>query len=350
MKKILIIRFRRVGDSVISSSLCSTLKQSIPDSEIHYILNENIAPLFQHHPDIDKIITFSTQDMRHTLQYIKKVRKIMKEEQYDIIIDTRSTVKTSLFSIFSLKSKYRIGRRKSYNHFFHNFRVDNRYKGDKDNVQLTLSLLEPLKKEFSINPKPDFRLYYTEKELAEYKSYMESKGIDFSKPVIVCAVTARLEYKVWSKDKIREISQRIIDKYDAQLIFNYGDKKEKEASKELHKSLNNNKSIFTNIEANDLRKLVAMLANSSFFFGNEGGTRHISQALDIPSFAIYPPNIPLNNWLPNKSDRFQGIELADIDPQAAINSNLSYQQKLDLIDVESVWKRLDKMLENYLNK
>lgn len=348
MTKILIIRFRRVGDSVISSSLCSSLKESFPDSEIHYIVNEHIATLYEHHPDIDKVISFTNEEMHSITAYIKKCRRIVKETKYDIIIDTRSTIKTLFFSIFSLGTKYRIGRSKKYNYLIHNHRVNNKYDGIRDNAQLTLALLDPLNTGYIVKKNPHFKLYYTTDEYNKYRGYMESKGIDFSKPVIVCAVTARLEYKVWDKEKMRTILERIINKYDAQLVFNFGDNKEKEAAQHLHQIMNNDPHIFTNIEANNLRELIALLANSNFFFGNEGGTRHISQALDIPSFAIYPPNIPLNNWLPNKSEKFQGIELKDVVSDASNYESLSYSEKFALIDIESVWERADRMLEKYI--
>ncbi len=348
MIKILIIRFRRVGDSVISSSLCSSLKASIPNCEIHYILNEHIAPLYEHHPCIDKVISFTNEEMHNMTVYIKKCRRIVKETKYDIIIDTRSTLKTLFFSLFSLGTKYRIGRQKKYNYLIHNYRVNNKYDGLRDNAQLTLALLDPLNKEYTITKDPHFKLYYTADEYTKYREYMEAQGIDFSRPVIVCAVTARLEYKVWDKNKMRSVLEHIINKYDAQLIFNFGDNKEKESAQHLREMMSNDRHIFTNIEAKNLRELIALLANSNFFFGNEGGTRHISQALDIPSFAIYPPNIPLNNWLPNKSDRFQGIELKDIVLDISTYENLSFSEKFALIDANSVWKKADKMLERYL--
>lgn len=348
IKKILVIRFRRVGDATISSVICTSLRKSFPEAQIHYVLNESIAPLFKHHPDIDKLITFNNEDMSSLSSYIKKVYSIVKGQNYDIIIDTRSTLKTMCFSLLSPKTQFRIGRKKFYNPIIHNYRVNNKFDGVRDNTQLTLALLDPLKKAYNIEKIPLFRLYYTAEEYQQYREYMTAKGINFSKPIIVCAVTARLEYKVWDKDKMKTILERIIQKYDAQLIFNFGDDKEKESSKHLQNLMNNDPHVFTNIEANNLRELIVLLANSNFFLGNEGGARHISQALDIPSFAIYPPDIPLDNWLPNKSERFQGIELKDIVPDISIYKTLSYNEKFALIDVESVWNIADTMLEKYL--
>lgn len=348
IKRILVIRFRRVGDATISSILCTSLKKSFPEAQIDYVLNENIAPLFKYHPDINKLITFSNDDMSSFSKYIRKVYSTVKGEKYDVIIDTRSTVKTMFFSLFSLRSKFRIGRRKFYNPIIQNYRIDNKFDGIRDNSQLTLSLLEPLEKKYQIEKIPAFKLYYSIEEYDQYREYMISKGIDFSKPIIVCAVTARLEYKVWDKNKMKTILERIINKYDAQLIFNFGDNKEKTASKGLQKLMNNDPHIFTNVEAKNLRELIVLAANSNFFFGNEGGARHISQALYIPSFAIYPPDIPLDNWLPNKSERFQGIELKNIIPDKNKYDKLTYKEKFDLIDVNSVWEKLDPMLEEYL--
>jgi heptosyltransferase-2 len=107
--------------------------------------------------------------------------------------------------------------------------------------------------------------------------------------------------------------------------------------------------VFTNIQAGSLRELAALLANSDFFFGNEGGPRHLSQALDIPSFAIYPPGVGKKKWLPNASDRFQGIEPEDVSDKACDNS-LTYQEQFDLITVDEVWNRLHPALRHLYDR
>lgn len=350
IRNILIIRFRRVGDATLSTVLCTSLKKSFPNAKIHYVLNENIAPLFEHHPDIDKIVTFSDYDMSSTKRYISKVRSVVSNIDYDIIIDTRSTIKTMLFSLFSLKTPYRIGRRKAYNKFVHNHRVDNFPDGTRDNVQLNLDLLNPLEKDFKIYKDPSFKLFVTKEEKEAFAHYMESKGIDLSKPIILCAITARLEFKAWEKIKMKEIINRILDKYqDAQLIFNYAGYKEKEVAEEIHKAGSHHPRVFINIEAVNLRELSAMISNVNFFFGNEGGPRHIAQAFGVPSFAIFPPCVKMIEWLPSPSPSNQGIELPNIDPMSALDKNLTFEQKLALIDINSVWKGLDKMLEEYIS-
>lgn len=346
IKKILVIRFRRVGDATLSVTLCSSLRKSFPDAEIHYVLNENIAPLFSGHPDIDKIITFSDYDMDKSLRYLKKVRSIVTKDKYDIIIDTRATIKTLFFSLFSLRTPYRIGRKKQYNFLIHNYRVSNYQDGIRDNVTLTLDLLNPLTKDFNIIKDPHFRLNSSDEEKKNFKSYLVSKGLDLQKPVILCAVVTRIEGKVWPKHKMANVLGRLLKKYpDVQLIFNYGGEKEKNAAISLYDYMGKPSGVFIDIEAKNLIEFKALLSFSDFFFGNEGGPRHIAQALGIPTFAIYPPCVKKAGWLPNPGPTNLGIELYDIDPKSAMDENLTYEEKLDKIDEDSVWISLDRMLQ-----
>ncbi|MDR0657716.1 MAG: glycosyltransferase family 9 protein [Mediterranea sp.] len=344
--KIIVLRFRRVGDAVISSSLCSSLRKTFPEAEIDYVLNAEIAPLFENHPDIDRIISFENMEMKDRKAYLKKVCRIMQTGKYDMIIDTRTTVKTLWFSLFSLSSPYRIGRKKLYNCFIHNFRPDTVI--DDDGAGRLLQLLSPLEKDFQVQYDRNFKVYVTSDEKKSFRRQMQAKGIDFSKPVMVCAVTARLTYKVWKMEYMKELLQRIIDHYDVQLIFNYGGAEEENAAIRLQQAMGNPVEVFTNIQAGNLRELAAMIANSDFFFGNEGGPRHISQALDIPSFAIYPPGISKKIWLPNACNRFQGIEPGDVSGEAK-NEKLSYQEKFEFITVDEVWSKLQPMLAIFLN-
>lgn len=346
IKKILVIRFRRVGDSVLSVAICKSLRKSFPDAQIDYVVNKGIASLYENHPDIDNVITFNHEENYNIIKYINKVRKLVTAQKYDVIIDTRSTVKTLFFSLFSLSTPYRIGSKKKYNFFLHNYRIDNHRDRSVDMVQHNLMLLKPLEKEAQIQYCSDFNLYVSEQEKADYKLYMQNQGIDFSKPVVLAMVTARLAHKVWDKDRMKEILRRMIDKYDTQVIFNFADNEE-EFAVNIHREMGHDKNIFTNIKADSLRNLCALLVNCDFFFGNEGGPRHISQALEIPSYAIYPPNIHKSIWLPNEGERYAGISPDDSHSHDE-QSDMSYLDRFNLITVDEVWEGLDKMLAKYL--
>lgn len=349
INRILVIRFRRVGDSVLSTAICTSLKKTFPDAKIDYVLNDNIASLYEGHPDIDQVITFTDEENHSFLKYVSKVWRVMRKGNYDVIVDTRSTIKTLFFSLFSLFTPYRIGTKKKYNFLVHNYRIDNHSDESTDMVKHNLMLLKPLEKVADVCYCPDFKLYASASEKEGFRTTMAEKGIDFSHPVILSTVTARLAYKVWDKERMKVILHRIIDKYNAQIIFNFAGDVEEKFAIELHKEMNNDKNIFTNIKADSLRELCALTVNCDFFFGNEGGPRHIAQALGIPSYAIFPPNILKSVWLPLFGDRYMGISPDDICP-AEDQKEMDYLQRFNLITVDDVWSGLEKSLDKYLRK
>lgn len=347
IKNILVIRFRRVGDAVLATAICSSLRKTFPDAKIDYVLNENIASLYDNHPDVDRVIKFSDEDNKTLFRFAAKVRQIMCEKHYDVIIDTRSTTRTLLFSLFSLSTPFRIGTYKTYSPLIHNYRIKNHTDTSQNMVQKNLLLLKPLEQVKDVVYCHDFNLYVSAAERQAYREYMISMGIDFSRPIILAAVTARQIQKVWDKTRMKAILQKIIDKYNAQIIFNFAGAREADYAHELHREMGYSKNISTQVIANSLRELCSLSVNCNFFFGNEGGPRHIAQALGVPSYAIYPPGPLKSVWLPEAGGRYQGLSPEDICSPEELRA-MSYPQRFDLISIERVWAGLDPMLAEYL--
>ena len=347
IKHILVIRFRRVGDSVLATALCRSLRQSFPQAQIDYVLNENIASLYENHPDIDRVIPFNDRENHHLPTYIRKVRYTMKATPYDIIIDMRTTVRTLLFSLFSLHTPFRIGNFKKYSWGLHNYRIKNKAGHLLGIVQQNQLLLKPLEKLTTLHYADEFTLYVDEGQCRKFREYMVRQGIDFNRPVILAAETSREAYKVWPLDRMEEILRRIINQFEAQIIFNYAGN-EKDFAVALHRRMGMHPNIFTCIEAKSLTELCALTRNCDFFFGNEGGPRHISQALSVPSFAIFAPGNATSNWLPGDRSRYHGIGPEEIRPLQP-GENLRDPERFKLITVERVWEELSPMLERYFH-
>lgn len=345
--RILIIRFRQIGDSVLAVALCSTLKKSFPDAEIHFVLNKNIASLYKGHPDIDEIITFDKDENKPFTAYIKKVWQITHEKKYDVIIDMRSTIRTLFFSLFSLNTPFRIGRAKGYTRFLLNYRIDTYSENiTTDMVQRNLLLATPLEKVKTIQYTKDFKLYITNQEKEEFRCYMKKEGIDFTRPVFLIGVTTKLLHKNWNTEFMITTLKKILEEHkDIQMIFNYAPGYEEEDARNIYKELGCPEHIKIDIQASSLRQLAALCSNCSFYFGNEGGARHIAQALGIPSFAIYSPSALKSMWLPANSVFAGGISPDDILPPEQ-QTPLSYEERFALITPEKVYEQLISILRH----
>lgn len=206
--KILIIRFKQIGDAVLSSVLCNTLKKSFPESEIDYAIYEHITPLFENHEYIDNIVSISKEEQKNPIKYLTKVWKVTRKK-YDIIIDVMSTPKSEFFSLFSLKSKYRIGRKNKKRGYCYTHKIPEPTDA-KDKVEKFLRMLKPLEDEYNIVYDDNYTINITDKEKEYMKEKMKKAGIDFSKPVFICAANSRRPSKVYNPEKMKWIIKKLL--------------------------------------------------------------------------------------------------------------------------------------------
>ena len=343
VKHILVIRFRQMGDAVLATPLLSTLRSAYPEAQIDFVLNARIAPLFEGHPAVSRIITFTDDERHHALTYIKKVWQTVRRTRYDVIIDMRSTVNTMLFALFSPSTPYRIGVSKPYTRFVFNHRFPG-CEADERMTDHNLSMLTPLG---SLPTDNRLSLHITEAEIADFRQYMRRQGIDFSRPVMLAGVTAKLESKTWAEDRMVEVLRRFLEaRPDVQIIFNYAPGREAENVHRIYDALGCPPAVFVNIEAGSMRQLAAMAANCTFYFGNEGGARHIVQAMGRPSLVVCSPMASKTTWLPECDEPLtRGIAPSDVDAQAA---RLDYAAQYALISVDRVWAALQQFCSQIL--
>ena len=324
---ILVVRFRQLGDAVLTTVLLNTLRETFPEARIDYVLDERIAPLFEHHPSIDNIITFSREERHRTLHYLKKVWRIMHNTRYDIIIDKRSTLNTTPFALFSLHTPIRVALEKPYTRWIYNYRVST--VGFRPMVDHILDHLKPLEKIKPITYTRSISLGITRQEKDSFRDYLQQQGLDFQRPIALIGVTAKLAEKTWPKEQMTEVIRRMIEKYpQLQLIFNYAPGKEEENARDIYQQLGCPSAVFIDVKAKSSRELAAMCDSITFYFGNEGGARHIVHAMGKPSLVVCSPHANPKVWIP----------VDDIKAVAIENSEAT---------TDNVWQQLEKFITHH---
>ncbi len=343
--KILVIRFKRIGDAILCLPLCNSLKLTFPNARVDYVLYEEIAHLFYGHPYADNIITIKEKNRKNILNYLKNVYRITREK-YDIIIDVMSTPKSELFCLFSLSSPYRIGRFNKKRGIFYTHKQKEPESLNKVDKFLR-QLLSPLENDgYKLRLNLDFKFKAKMAEKEKYRKLMEKSGINFSKKVVAFSIYSRVKSKIYPMEKMKKVVQYLIDKYDTQIIFFYS-KDQKEAIKKIHSDIGNNKNIFSDIETPTIKDLVPLLENCDYFIGNEGGGRHLAQAVGISSLGIYGPNADLKEWLPFPSNKNMGIMPINTLDYHSISKEeyqkLSHIEKWNLIEPKMITNLIDKL-------
>ncbi|MCM1369374.1 MAG: glycosyltransferase family 9 protein [Candidatus Amulumruptor caecigallinarius] len=343
--KFLVIRFRQMGDAILSTSLLNAIKNNFPDSETHFVLNDNIAPLFEGHPAINRLITFSKEERHSPLKYLKKIFRIMRSEKYDVIIDMRSTLNTLPFTMFAPSCRFRIGIDKKYTLPFFNYRFNECISGNM--CVHDVNLLSPLSKIKQLDLNVRMSLAVTNEELDAYRKYLTESGIDFNRPVLLCGVVTKDDDKEWAADRMCESLTKIMEDFPtAQLIFNYAPGHEEKKALTMYETLGKPDNIFFHVKAKSMRELMCLATFSDAYFGNEGGARHIVESMGTPSFVIGSPTIPKGLWV-KESETAVCLTVSDIDsghnPHECDITD-AYQK----ITVSEVYSRLKPFLNKFM--
>lgn len=345
---ILLIRFRQMGDMVVLTPVLDTLRRTFPDAQIDVVLNERLAPLLDGHPSGARVITFSEDERHHLPTYLSKVWHTVHATRYDIIIDFRSTANTLLFPLFSLRTKWRIGLQKSYSRLVLTHAIGGGCGGGSVR-DLNLRMLQPLERIKPLQYSRQLSLGVNETERAAFRQYMQAQGIDFSRPVVLVGATAKLQHKVWAHDRMTEVLRRTLDTFpQAQLVLNYAPGREADDARAMAEALQSAR-VFLNIEAKGIRQLMAMVDCCTCYFGNEGGTRHIADALGKPTFSICSPAANRQKWIPAGQANHQAVCPADFATKAQLEA-MTYAERYALLTPDAVWAKLCPFLTTYASR
>jgi ADP-heptose:LPS heptosyltransferase len=95
--KILVVRFSSIGDIVLTTPVVRCIKNQLPSSEIHYLTKKSFLSVIEANPYIDKIYTINRS--------IKEIIPILKNENYDFIVDLHNNIRTKSLT-FQLKKPF----------------------------------------------------------------------------------------------------------------------------------------------------------------------------------------------------------------------------------------------------
>jgi len=96
-KKILVIRFSSLGDVILTTPLLKILKESFPEAKVDYLTKQEYSEVLKNNPNINNIIE---ADNNIDFNGLKKLKKQIKRDSYDLIIDAHNNLRTFYLRLF----------------------------------------------------------------------------------------------------------------------------------------------------------------------------------------------------------------------------------------------------------
>lgn len=355
MKKILVIQNKRIGDVLIASIIAQNMKKVSPDSQIDYLVYDYTVGVIENNPNIDNIIQVNDTELKKIWNLKSLILKI-KKEQYDIIFDPYSKLQSRLICLFS-GAAMRIGFKKRKKNpplpfYTHNIpllkvKTKNCGKAIEDRIHMVTSV-------FDINDSQiDYEPHITLTEAEQQYSKLEK----YDKPFVMLGILGSTPQKSMPYDYIIQLINHITKTYNVNVLFNYAPHQKADAL-EIYEQCTDKESIVIDIYEDSIRGFVKLMNKCSLLVGNEGGTIHISKALNRPTFTIFSPYVLKEHWASFEDGiKHTSIHLLEEKPDL-FEKNRDDRKKIEEdpsllykeLTPELIIPKLDAFLVNHLNK
>ena len=241
--------------------------------------------------------------------------KLIRNENYDIVIDVYSKITTGIISKFS-GAPVRISYHKWYTTHFYT-RTFNRLRKPHTNAGLAIEnrmlLLQALSEEFPLEQKP--KIYLSQEETSKAKKQLQDAGISPEKPLLMIGVLGSSKEKTYPTAYMAKLLDVIAKNSSAEFLFNYIPKQKLAVDKIYNFCAPSTRNrIHLEVFGKSLREFLALTAQCDALIGNEGGAINMAKALEVPTFAIFSPQIAKEAWAIYEDERNQSVHLNDFEP------------------------------------
>jgi ADP-heptose:LPS heptosyltransferase len=377
--KIAIVQPLGLGDVILSLSIVQTLKRNVPDADVTMVVQQSLAGIPAHHPDVHSVIPIQT-DRTAVVRFFKLVTEL-SEASCDAAIICPGSLSAAM-AVAAARIPRRIGSDQTlgmalFRHMIRYPRLQYQTNGafliglldrcahgvNRPGIASFLytdvvpfdaahhaterfcSLLQPL----GIEGHPDHPKIFPSDELAgKFAQRSSDSGIRWDAGPIALVPGSRWLTKRWGEDRYARLAIELTMKYPGKDILICGDSGDKELCDEISASTNTPQ--VKNISGLlSLTELAGIFRRCSVVVGNDSGAGHYAAAVGTPVVTVFGPTIPGFGFYPlgSKSVVVEGKAL-DCRPCGPFGGNycpVKSHECMTSISVESVVNAVEKIIQ-----
>lgn len=346
-KKVLIIRLSAMGDVIFTLPLANVLKNA--GYKVSWLVSEKGIELLKNNPTVDDVILVPNNKwkkqnfFKNFFEYIN-ILKYLRNEKFDIAIDTQMLFKTFIWTKFCGAKRRIVSKSaREFAIFGGNEIIEKLYFDWNSHVtQDYLKYAKYLNLEIS-NPIP---ILPASDDLT--KNYVQSilKDVDKSKQTIVIAPATTWKAKHWDKDYWKELIKLL--KNDYNLVFT-GGCNDNELIKYISDGIGINLSGKTNI-----LELCELFRNVDLLISLDSGSTHLAWATQVPKIVSIFCCTPQKRYQPiGASNKYIALT-GNLECQPCHRKKCPLKSEKNLCTkfprVEEVYKAVEELMLDKVNK
>ncbi len=311
-RKILAIKLRALGDTVLMTAPLAELRMAYKEAEIHALVHTPWAPIIESHPSVDRIWTYDRHtDRAARAKALARLGYKLRKEKYDCVVCFHASPSSSLLA-------FATGARIRSIHF-HGHKDRNRYstvtvpgKGVlKPVIERDMDTIRALGIHVPAGRLPIIPIQPAERALGASRL----SRLNLPTPVLGIGLGASRPTKGWPIERFAALAIAWCQRRQGGAIAFAGPHEQATIHQFLNaiddllsssiESASERAQIRSRIAAEHqlgLKPLAAVLSALSVFVGNDSGPRHIAVAVGTPTVTLFGPEHPFE-WHPYPVDR-----------------------------------------------
>jgi len=284
--EILIIRLRSLGDLVLETPAIAALHSWRPDLRINVLVEPRFAAVFEGNPAIAGLI-FSRGLGATSLDLLHR--------KFPIAFNQHGGPRSAMLTGAS-GSPLRVGWAGYQYSFLYNVTVPDtqEFYGAPAVHTVEHRISQFYFAGLPRGPIPPARVFSQPDAIATVARKLTEKGIAAGAPYAVLQPGARLPAMRWPVAKFAEIARWLREKHGIACVVNLG-ARDDEIATEVRGEMGNCAVVLDS--QLDIRELIALVAASRIFVGNDSGPAHLAAGLQRPCVAIFSVTDPVQ-WQP----------------------------------------------------
>jgi ADP-heptose:LPS heptosyltransferase len=296
--KILLIRFRRIGDVLLTTPAITLLKEHFPKARLTYLVEEPFRRLVEGNPRLDRVLVVPAKQERSA--FLRLIRDI-RREKFDVICDFHGGPRASWITLGS-GAGLKVGHGIRHKIFLYDRTVPRKgADGPLHSVESHAGLVRALGVEFGKADIPPLSIPPARAE--EAARVGEIAGAAKGRKLVVVHIGAGNEFRDWGAENIAALMKMLTDwgGLAVALIGGDIDRKREEALLGLMPDRRKAKeSVIPLAGKLNLIEIRELISQAALFVGPDSGPMHLAAATAAPVVAYFGPTLPAHfgPWRP----------------------------------------------------
>lgn len=290
-KRILVMRYRFIGDTILTVPFLRNLRRAEPDAYIAWMVAPGSADVVAGIPYVDRMIFWDPvtihADSRGThrtfsskLRFIKELRAY----RFDKVYVLKRSFSSALMAWVSGASE-RVGFDTEFRGCLLTKRVP--YRHDRHEVE---NFLDVLRSDGVKIEDAHLEIWTTAEEDANALRLIREIGLSAGDRIVVIHPFSAVIERGWPMENFAALANRLLSETDLHPVI-VGADKDRESFMAARRLFD--VGVRELIGRCTLRETISLLKRSALFIGNDSGIMHLAAAAGIPVVALFGPQTPI---------------------------------------------------------